>query len=162
MRLGLWILALGTFALAGRGEKQDRERAAAGDEQRGVPGMGMDSMQMGEGHMGMGGMGGMGMMPMMRAHMDSMMRMSHEQMRAMMASHDRAMSQMMDTMGADMRNMKMTADPAWNALADSVRQDLAELPALEGQKLEARMRAHTERMRRLMATHEKMMQSMSK
>ena len=116
-------------------------------------GMAMDSGRMD----GMSGMDQSSMMPMMQAHMDSMMKMSPEQMSAMMAGHEGKMSQMMDQMGGQMRQMKMSADPKWNALTDSVRQDLAELPSLKGQALSTRMRAHADRMKRLMAMHMQMM-----
>lgn len=116
------------------------------------------------GHTDSGGMG-MGAMPMrgaammgaMRAHMDSLAGMSPQQMQAMMAAHQALMSQMLDAMGADMHGMKMSGGPAWNALSDSVKQDLAELPSLKGQELSARMQTHTDRVRRLMAMHQQMM-----
>jgi len=44
-----------------------------------------------------------------------------------------------------MQGMGMNGDTAWNAMADSVRADLAELPALSGGELEQRMRAHASR-----------------
>ncbi len=110
---------------------------------------------------GMGGMAmtmrGMAMMPGMRAHLDSLAGMSPARMQAMMAAHQRLMSEMLDAMGADMRGMHMAADSAWMALADSVRRDLADLPGLAGPALGERMRAHLERVRRLMARHEAMM-----
>lgn len=112
-------------------------------------GMGMNGMH--------DGMQGMGMMSMMRAHMDSMQRMPAAQMRAMMAMHQGMMARMMDNMGGDMRGMRMAPDSAWSALSDSVRQDLAELPGLSGKALETRMRAHADRVQRLLAQHEKMM-----
>ncbi|MEP7226089.1 MAG: hypothetical protein ABI785_01915 [Gemmatimonadales bacterium] len=120
-------------------------------------GMGMGRMD--SGGMGMGGMNmqGMQMMSNMRAHMDSMMRMSPQQMQAMMAMHQGMMSQMMDRMGGDMRGMQMSGTPKWNALTDSVKQDLAELPNLKGQALSARMRAHADRVKRLIGMHGKMM-----
>ena len=113
-------------------------------------------------HMDSGGMAGMDMggtrmMTEMRAHIDSMMRMSPQQMQAMMASHEAMMSQMMDRMGSEMRGMNMPGPPEWTALTDSVKQDLAELPALKGQALTDRMRAHSQRVRRLMAAHQQMM-----
>ena len=118
-------------------------------------------MQMDSGGMrGMAGMGGSGMMSMMPAHMDSMMRMSPGQMSGMMATHERMMSQMMDQMGGEMRQMKMSETPQWSALTDSVKQDLAELPSLKGQALSARMRAHADRVQRLMKAHEQMMKGM--
>jgi hypothetical protein len=109
---------------------------------------------------GMPGMGSSGMMPMMQAHTDSMMRMSPERMSGMMASHERMMSQMMDQMGTEMRQMKMSETPESSALTDSVKQDLAELPGLKGQALSGRMRAHAGRVQRLIAAHEGMMKEM--
>jgi hypothetical protein len=109
---------------------------------------------------GMPGMGKASMMTMMQAHTDSMMRMNPDQMSGMMASHERMMSQMMDQMGGEMRQMKMAETPEWSALSDSVRQDLAELPGLKGQALSARMRAHADRVQRLMKAHEQMMKGM--
>lgn len=64
----------------------------------------------------------------------------------------------LDAMGSDMMMMNMPGDTAWTALTDSVRRDLADLPALAGRSLEVRVRAHVERMRRLLDTHERMMQ----
>lgn len=57
------------------------------------------------------------------------------------------MSQMLDRMGADMRSIQMSATPEWNALTDSVKQDLAELPNMQGQALASRMRSHGGRVR---------------
>jgi len=152
------LLLVGALALAGCGG--GRERAEQSRDTGGMMGH-LDSGGMGMGRMDSGGMDmgtqGMPMMSGMRAHMDSMMRMSPQQMSRLMAMHEQMMSQIMDRMGADMRNMKMATNPKWNALGDSVKQDLAELPSLNGQKLQARMRAHGERVRRLMEMHKQMM-----
>ena len=118
------------------------------------------------GHMDSGGMAGMSMgssrmMPEMRAHMDSMMRMSPQQMQAAMAGHERMMSQMMDQMGSEMRQMKMAESREWSALTDSVKQDLAELPSLTGQALSVKLRGHAGRMRRLITAHDEMLTSMN-
>jgi hypothetical protein len=53
--------------------------------------------------------------------------------------------------------MNMSADAKWNALVDSVKADLADLPGLHGKELSARMKAHSERVKRLIAMHEGMM-----
>ena len=129
------------------------KEAPAADAHSGMP---MDSGEM----RGMSGMGKAGMMPMMQAHTDSMLRMKPEQMSGMMASHERMMSQMMDQMGSQMRQMKMSESKEWTALTDSVKQDLAELPTLKGQALSARMRVHAGRVQRLIAAHEGMMKGM--
>jgi hypothetical protein len=152
MGMSHWALLVGTLVLAscGRGS----ERAERSRDTGGMMGH-MDS-----GGMRMGGMESMQMMPGMRAHMDSIMRMSPQQMQEMMARHEAMMSQMMDQMGADMRAMKMSSPPEWTALMDSVKQDLSELPNLKGQALSARMRAHGDRVRRLIGAHEEMMKGM--
>ena len=144
------VVILGLLATTACNRPKE-ERAA--DSPSGMP---MDSGGMG-GMGGMSGMGGSGMMPMMQAHTDSMMRMKPEQMSGMMASHEQMTSQMMDQMGSDMRQMKMAETPGWTALTDSVKQDLADLPGLKGQALSTRMRAHADRMKRLMAMHRQMM-----
>lgn len=155
-----WALLVGALAVmgcSGGGDRAGRPADSAGMMQMDSGGMGMGHMD--SGGMGMGGMNmqGMQMMAGMQTHVDSMMRKSPQQMQAMMGMHQELMSRMMDGMGADMRGMKMSGSPEWNALTDSVKQDLAELPNLEAQALSARMRAHGERVGRLMAMHEKMM-----
>jgi hypothetical protein len=157
MRPMLWILSAGVIAAAACKAKDQTAERAQPAEQQGMGGMKMDSMPMGGDHMGMGGSD---MMPMMRVHMDSMMHLSPAQMSGMMAAHDRMMSQMMDRMGADMRRMNMSADAKWNSLTDSVKADLADLPGLQGKELSARMTAHADRVRRLLAMHEGMMKGM--
>jgi hypothetical protein len=109
---------------------------------------------------GMSGMEGSGMMAMMQAHTDSMMRMNPDRMSRTMATHERMMSQMMDQMGGEMRQMKMSETREWSALTDSVKQDLAELPSLKGQALSTRMRAHAGRVQRLITAHQGMMKRM--
>ena len=157
MRPMLWILFVAVISSAAcKGKEQTAERIQPAG-QLGTGGMKMDSMQMGGDRMGMGGAD---MMATMRSHMDSMMRMSPEQMSGMMAAHDRIMSQMMDRMGADMRSMNMSGDAKWNVLMDSVKADLAELPSLQGREASARMKAHADRVRRLLAMHEAMMKGM--
>jgi hypothetical protein len=157
MKPMLWFLCVAIVAVAAcKGKNQTAERDQASGQQ-GMSGMRMDSMRMGGDQMGMGGSN---MMPMMRAHTDSMMRMSPEQMSGMMAAHERMMSQMMDRMGADMRGMNMSGDAKWNALVDSVKADLADLPGLQGKELSARMQAHADRVRRLISMHEGMMRGM--
>ena len=154
MRPTLWVLGIAVIvSVACRRSDQPAERAEPA-KQQGMSGMNMDSMTISGGHMALGGAD---MMATMRAHMDSMTQVSPAQMSAMMAVHDRMMSQMMDRMGADMRGMGMSGDAKWNALTDSVKADLAELPGLQDQELGARMKAHKARVERLISMHEGMM-----
>ena len=143
-----YLAMIGGLLLSAACSKPAREEPAADAH----PGMAMDS-----GHMRGMGMESAGMMPRMQAHMDSMMRMDPEQMSRMMAGHERMMSEMMDQMGGEMRQMKMEENPEWRALSDSVKQDLAELPGLKGRALSDRMRAHSDRVKRLLAMHGNMM-----
>jgi hypothetical protein len=109
--------------------------------------------------MQMGGMAmaSMRMMPGMKAHVDSMARMSPDRMQAMMSRHEAMMSQMLDRMGSDMRQMNMPGSSEWTALTDSVKQDLAELPSLKGEQLSTRMKAHADRVKQLIGMHESTM-----
>ena len=151
MRISYLALVAGALTMAAcskGGEPAGRAPASSGMMDH------MDSGGMGTGAMPMRGVA---MMGAMRAHMDSLAGMSPQQMQAMMATHQALMSQMLDAMGADMHGMKMPGGPAWSALTDSVKQDLAEMPNLKGEALSTRMRAHAERVRRLMAMHQQMM-----
>ena len=144
MRSAPWVLILTVFTAAGCSKKPDAAPAQSDSAVNTTSGMQM-SMQ------------GMQMMPGMRAHLDSLAVMTADQMAANMAAHADLASRTMDAMGADMRGMNMTPDSAWTALSDSLRQDLAELPALSGNQLKDRMQAHAARMRRMMMMHEGMM-----
>ena len=152
MRSAQLILVAAGVLLAGCGDSGSKTDQAQGAAQSDT----MAGMDMG----GHSGMGSMGMMPAMRAHMDSMAQASPEQVRSMMAMHQEMGSRMLDAMGSDMRSMNMTSDPAWTALSDSVRSDLAEIPRLSGAALKQRVQGHVGRMRGLMKRHEDMMADM--
>jgi hypothetical protein len=144
------LVMIGIFAIVGCAERPGSRAEDAGTRS------GADNAP----SKGMMNMPSMGMMPAMRAHMDSMRTASPDRMKTMMADHQEMASRMMDAMGSDMRMMSMAGDSGWAALSDSVRRDLADLPDLAGQRLATRMKAHLERMQRLMAQHETMMGAM--
>jgi hypothetical protein len=152
MRAMRSVLVLAGMALAGCGGGDAGKPAASA----GIGGASTDTTSVG----GRMGMAGMTMIPMMREHMDSLTRMAPAHMSQMLATHERMMSQMMDNMGRDMRGMNMGGNAEWNALSDSVRRDLADLSGLEGTALSDRMKAHGDRVRRLLAAHESMMHGM--
>jgi aryl-alcohol dehydrogenase-like predicted oxidoreductase len=112
---------------------------------------------------GMPGMGGMpmqggAMMPqMMRAHMDTMMSMGADRMKAMLPMHRQMVANMLAQMNQQMQSMHMPADTKWTALADSVRQDLVRMPGMSDQALKGFMPPHQARVMRLMAMHQQMM-----
>jgi hypothetical protein len=113
---------------------------------------------------GMAGMQGMmmdtAMMDSMQVHMRMMDTMSADQIKAMLPMHRQMAANMLSRMNADMRSMNMTPDQAWNATADSLRQDLARMPDMSAQELKAMMPAHRARMTRLMQMHRNMMARM--
>lgn len=123
----------------------------------GMAGMSGDS----GGMTGMNGMGGMsGMMGGMQKQMDAMMKISPDQMKAMMPAHRQMAANLLATMTADMRKMNMSGDAAWTATIDSVRRDLATLPELSGKEMVVAMPAHHARMMRLMGMHMSMSRNM--
>lgn len=142
MRATHIALAIAMVTLAACSKKEQAAKAPAADSTGSMGGMAMQGMKM---------------IPLMRAHLDSLGAMPAGQMAAAMAAHQDLASRMMDAMGADMRGMNMQPDSAWTALADSVRQDLADLPGLSGAGLTARTKAHVGRMQRMLVMHEGMM-----
>ena len=102
--------------------------------------------------LGMGTMsgGGWAAMPGGCWMLDSAGHMSAEQRQRMWAMHTRMSTEMMDAMMANMRAHGAAPSSEWTALRDSVKQDMAELPKLQGDSLRSRMQAHAERMQRLM------------
>ena len=157
MRPMLWMLAAGAITVADCKGKTPPVEGGPPAARQGMGTTNRDSMPMGGDQMSMGESS---MMATMRAHMDSMARMSPDQMSDMMAAHDRMMSQVMDRMGADMRGMHMSGDAKWNALVDSVKADLADLPGLQGKDLAEGTKAHADRVRRLISMHQDMMKGM--
>jgi hypothetical protein len=102
------------------------------------------------------------LMPMMRTDLDSLATLSPQFAAGGLSMHEAMASRMLDAMGADMTVMGMKPDPAWTVLTDSIKRDLADLPMVSGRALDARLKAHIGRMRRLMAMHESMMQKMKR
>jgi hypothetical protein len=111
-----------------------------------------------EGMEGMGGRGGM--MEQMMTHMQMMDGAGADSLHAMMPMHRQMAANMIARMNREMRDMNMTADAAWNATVDSLRQDLTRMPELTGSELEAIMPGHRARMMRLMEMHRTMMSEM--
>ena len=64
---------------------------------------------------------------------------------------------MLAQMNDQMKGMKMSASPAWTALSDSIRSDLAAMPDMNATALAAMMPAHEMRVKNLATMHETMM-----
>jgi hypothetical protein len=115
-------------------------------ELTGVPGMA-----------GAGGKMGAAMADSMHAHMQHMETMTGDQMKAMLPEHRQMAANMLSRMSSEMRSMNMSADAAWNATADSLRQDLARMPDMSAQQLKSMMAGHHGRIMRLLGMHGSMM-----
>ena len=83
--------------------------------------------------------------------LDSVGHMSPKQHQGTWAMHARMSSQMLSAMMANMQVRGVTPSAEWKALQDSLTQDMAEMPRLQGERLQSRMQSHAERMHRLMA-----------
>lgn len=111
-----------------------------------------------EGMPGMQGMQSGGMMAGMKAHMDTMSRVTQvDRIQRMLPMHRQMTANMLAEMNREMRSMNMSGDKAWTALIDSVRQDLRALPGMDATQLRSAMPAHHARVTRLMQMHGEMM-----
>lgn len=140
---GHFLTALSLLVAACGGERRPASQAGRASE----PGMQGMAMRMPS----------MDIIAGVRTYLDSVVGAEPGELPRMVAGHRDRMEQMLTAMDQDMKAMNMTADVAWQALADSVRADLAALPALSGETLVLQMRAHAGRMRRLLERHESMM-----
>ncbi|MEW5918389.1 MAG: hypothetical protein AB1762_18445 [Gemmatimonadota bacterium] len=117
---------------------------------KGMPGM--DSMP------GMGGMmSDSVMMAAMHTHMQTMDTASASSLQSMWPMHQQMLNDMLSRMDSSMRAMNMTADAAWTATQDSLRQDMSRMQAMTPDQLKQAMAAHHARVMRLMDMHRQMM-----
>ena len=101
---------------------------------------------------GTSGMSG-GTLEGMQAHIRSMQGVSSDSLRAMLPMHRQMVANMIAEMNREMRGMNMSADAAWTATADSLRQDLVRMPEMTAAELQSFMPAHQARVDRLMQMH---------
>ena len=113
-----------------------------------------------EGMDGMGGMQSSAMMTQMSSHMEQMRTAGGDSIMRLMPDYRQMSANMLSQMNSEMQDMNMEGDARWNATVDSVRQDLARMPELGADELQALMPAHHERMTRLMEMHRTMMAGM--
>jgi len=97
------------------------------------------------------------MMDQMRAHLRTQEGASGDSLRARLQAHRQMAANLVAQLHKEMRDMNMAPDAAWQALTDSVRQDLTRLPDLSAAELKQAMQAHRARLERLMTMHDVMM-----
>lgn len=135
-----------------REEEVAQDTATAAATTSGMEGMqGMQGMDMG---------GGKDMMQEMHAHMQTVEGAQDDSLPHHAAMHRQMAGNILAQMNRDMQQMNMAADPKWNALVDSVRQDLSRMPEWSPPEMRSAMSAHMSRMRRLMEIHSGMMKNM--
>lgn len=93
------------------------------------------------------------MMEEMRATMRAMQMMDADSLHSAMPMHRKMASDMLAQMNREMTERKLPADARWSALMDSIRQDLARMPAMSAGEVAAIMPAHHGRLTRLMDLH---------
>lgn len=159
-RVSLTSVLVGIIAATGLAACGGRESGAnAGDSAAGTAAAAGASTGAHAGMPGMQGMGGQ-MMEQMQSHLRMMETANADSMKAMLPMHRQMVGNMLSEMNRQMRDMKMTADARWTALADSVRQDLVRLPQLGAAELRTFMPEHRGRLVRLMEVHRTMMRGM--
>lgn len=149
------IVLAGLLAVAAcGGSAPANDGGAAGQPMDGMPDMGsMEGMAASDAGAG-------ALWDAMRQHLDSVVRLEPNRLVFVRAEHDSLARRALERMDREMTGMNMPADGAWQALADSVRRDLAALGSLTGEPFVLRMRAHAGRLRRLINTHKGMMGGM--
>ncbi|MGQ0813071.1 MAG: hypothetical protein ACT4O1_01215 [Gemmatimonadota bacterium] len=139
------LTAAFVILLAGACGGEPDQGAAAEDM---APMDGMQGMQMGA---------DTGMMAEMESHMKMMEGAGGDTLKGMMEMHRPMAANMLAQFNRDMQQMNMSADTAWHALADSIRQDLTRMPDLNTRQMQSLMPGHMARMRRLMQLHRELM-----
>ena len=152
-----------TIPAAAPGAEITARPAAADTSTKGCCGAGMSGMHGMHRTSGMHGMMSPAMMDSMQTHMKKMLgNMSADQMAAMVPMHREMVEAMLSQMTSEARTMNVPANAAWTALSDSVRQDLARLPAMNKNEMKQAMPEQCARVGRLMQTYKKMMTGTSK
>ena len=100
------------------------------------------------------------MMDAVQAHLRALDGASADSLRAALPAHRRLVANLIAQTNREMRDMHMTADAAWDATVDSLRQDLTRMPELSPGELAATMPAHRARVDRLIASHREMLRRM--
>ena len=96
------------------------------------------------------------MLPGVRAHLDSLASATSAMRDAAMTAHDSVMRGVLRAMRADLMHMGMHSDSAYEALADSVVKDQADLAAAPAERQPELLRLHLDRVRRLLSVYDVM------
>ena len=96
------------------------------------------------------------MLPAVRAHLDSLASAAPAMHDAAMAGHDSVMRGVLSAMRSDLMHMGMHSDSAYEALADSVVKDQAEIAGAPAARQPELLRQHLDRVRRLLSVYDVM------
>ena len=138
---GALLVATLTLAACGRPPRDEAARDTAAVSPSGVPTKPATAMT------------AMPMLPKFEAHLDSVA--SHPAMlKSGMADHQAEVKAVVGAMHADMTAVGMHSDAAYEALADSVVRESAELGTAGGPEFDQRVKHHVEQLRRLAAVYQ--------
>jgi hypothetical protein len=154
------IGTLVTAACAGGGTGENPRGIANDTVAIGDSGGGMGNVPTGQ---DMAGMAGMQMDTMMdarmQAHMQAMQGTTGDSLRRMMPMHRQMADSLMAQVRQQMHRMPSGGGAAWQALADSVQQDMRRMEHMSGTELQTFLSEHQARVMRLMQAHRGMMKS---
>jgi hypothetical protein len=92
-----------------------------------------------------------------QAHIDSVAKMTPEQFKRDMDAHRQLVTEMLDRVGNNVRQMQSKRAQSWLAMSDAMRKELAELPALKKKALAGRMHDHVEHVKLLIGLGKRLM-----
>ena len=149
-----WVVIGLMLVSAACGQDASEELPAAQAAPAEQPAAAGDSMA---GMAGMGGISGMQMGTEMMTHVQGMQAMHGDSLMQMAPIHGQMLGNMMAQMDREMQGMNRPVDPQWTAVADSLRNDLVQMPQMSAMDMEAFLPAHRGRITRLMEMHRSMM-----
>jgi hypothetical protein len=98
-----------------------------------------------------------GLLFRMQVHVDSVAKMTPEQLLNDMDSHRQLTTRLLDQLGPEIRQIKSKKAEAWMATSEAVRHDLTKLPTLHGTALSTGVQDHVLRLRQLVGLGKRLM-----
>jgi hypothetical protein len=92
-----------------------------------------------------------------QAHIDSVAKMTPEQFKRDLDAHRKLVTEMLDRVGSDVRQLHSKKAQSWLAMSDAMRKELAELPTLKKKALASRMQDHVEHVKLLVGLGKRLM-----
>lgn len=98
-----------------------------------------------------------GMADQVQVQLQIMQGAVRDSLKAMLPMHRQMTENLIAELHREMRRMNVSGDAAWIATVDSLRQDLARMPGMDGEELWSFFPEHGARLNRLAEMHRSMM-----